>query len=45
MSRKDLKEIIARVIAQLEDPPKPACFFGDAPDCDVTTYYAVGEEG
>lgn len=46
MSRDDLKEIIVRVIEELEDDqaPLPACaFFGDG-GCDVTTRYAVGEE-
>lgn len=44
MTRNDLKEIIARVIAQLEDDaPKPACLFGDH-ECDLTTKYAVAEE-
>ncbi len=46
MSREDLKDIIRRVLDRLQDEaPTPACLFGDAPECDVTTYYAVGEEG
>ena len=49
MSRNDLKEIIARVIVVLEnDAPKPGCIFDDEPcdqACDMTTRYAVGEEG
>lgn len=51
MSREDLKEIISRVVARLEEEaPKPACFFSDNPcdqcdECDITTFYAVGEEG
>jgi hypothetical protein len=48
MSREDLKDIIARVVDRLQtEAPKPACIFGDNCDnsCDVTTYYAVGEEG
>ena len=50
MSRNELKEIIARVIVRLEnEAPKPGCIFGDCDNscdaCDVTTYYAVGEEG
>ena len=52
MSRDDLKEIIVRVIERMDDgsaeAPATGCFFHDkpAPDpCDVTTFYAVGEEG
>ena len=48
MTREELKEIIARVIEQVQDDeaPKPACLFGDEPDpCDMTTFYGVGEEG
>ena len=48
MSREDLKEIISRVVARLqEQAPRPACLWGDdvQKPCDVTTYYAVGEEG
>ena len=47
MTRQELKEIIIDVMEQLEEPceaPKPACLFSDNP-CDVTTFYAVGEEG
>ncbi len=49
MTREELKEIIRRVFERLqeepEDAPAPACIFKDQPDpCDVTTYYAVGEE-
>ena len=47
MTREELKEIIARVIERIEgeESPQPACIFGDLPDCDYTTEYAVGEEG
>jgi hypothetical protein len=50
MSRNELKDIIARVIVRLEnEAPKPACLFNDNPPdpdpCDMTTRYAVGEEG
>ena len=47
MSRNELKEIIARIIVRLEDEaPKPGCIFGDCDAaCDVTTKYAIGEEG
>lgn len=51
MSRNDLKEIIARVVERLaEDTPKPACLYSDSScdtcdGCDMTTRYAVGEEG
>ena len=47
MTREELKEIIARVIERVEndeEAPKPACIFGDVPDCDYSTEYAVGEE-
>lgn len=48
MTRAELKEIIAKVIKKLKEKgasaPIPACLYGDAP-CDVTTEYAVGEEG
>ena len=46
MSRDELKEIIRRVIVQMQDDtPQPACLFGDgATPCDTTTRYAVGEE-
>ena len=48
MDRKDLKEVIVRVIERLneqDDTPKTACVFGDGGRCDMTTLYAVGEEG
>ena len=51
MTREELKEIIHAVIDRLAEPadgeaPQPACIFGDDPTpCDVTTEYAVGEEG
>ncbi len=53
MIRDDLKEIILRVIERTEHTgdtddgaPAAGCLFKDAPDpCDVTTFYAVGEEG
>ena len=47
MSRDDLKDIIIRVIDQLndEDPaPQPGCIlFGDN-SCDMTTKYNINEE-
>jgi hypothetical protein len=53
MSREDLKDIIKRVLENLQqdqdsDSPTTACIFYDKPpcdNCDVTTRYAVGEEG
>ena len=54
MTREDLKEVISRVIERMSDEqqctPTPGCIYSDAPQCgdnscDVTTYYAVGEEG
>ena len=52
MNRDELKEVICRIIDQLQDEeaPTPGCIFHDAPEpgpgnCDMTTYYAVGEEG
>ena len=47
MTREELKEIIARVIERIQDEetPKPACLFGDWPDCDATTDYGIGEDG
>ena len=50
MNRDDLKEVICRVIDALQqgDTPTPGCIFGDHPcdnPCDITTHYAVGEEG
>ncbi len=49
MTKEELKEIICAVIERMQDQadeaaPEPACIFGDDP-CDVTTFYAVGEEG
>lgn len=49
MTREELKEILSRIIDKLQEParedaPPPACIFNDAP-CDVTTRYAVNEEG
>ena len=47
MSRDELKEVITRVIDQMnevEEAPMPGCLFGDD-DCDATTKYAIGEEG
>jgi hypothetical protein len=30
----------------MEEAPQPACIFGDDVDqCDMTTKYAIGEEG
>ena len=47
--RKDLKEIICRVIDKVnteDEAPVAGCLFGDTCDsCDVTTRYAIGEEG
>lgn len=46
MNRDELKEIIIRVIETLDDEsPLPACVYGDGGGCDMTTLYAVGEEG
>jgi len=54
MSRKDLKDIIARVIVRLEnEAPSTSCIFSDhscdtcdtCDTCDYTTRYAIGEEG
>jgi hypothetical protein len=50
MSRDDLKDILCRVIENLsnDEAPEAGCLFGDQSDpdpCDVTTRYAVGEEG
>jgi hypothetical protein len=56
MNREDLKDIIKRVLENLQqdqnsNSPTTACLFYDKPPCDncdkcdVTTYYAVGEEG
>jgi len=47
MTRKELKEIIVKVIDKLQkkadNAPTPACLYNDGL-CDVTTKYAVGEE-
>lgn len=49
MERAELRELIRRVIARMEEmaadreAPRPACLWGDT--CDATTDYAVGEEG
>lgn len=52
MNRKELKEIICRVIDCMKDQdqdettPALGCVFGDTCDtCDATTKYAIGEEG
>ena len=48
MDRADLVEIIRRVIEKVKaEAPEPAClFYSDYNDnCDVTTRYAIGEEG
>lgn len=52
MSRDELKEIIRAVVDKLHDEeqkeretPSAACIWGDGGGCDVTTKYAVGEEG
>lgn len=49
MDRKDLKEIIKRVIERVQreqKAPRPACLYGDNnPPPGPTTMYAVGEEG
>jgi hypothetical protein len=47
MNREELKEIIGRIVEKLEEEaPRPACIFGDSGgDCDMTTRYAIGEEG
>ena len=47
MERKELKEIIKRVIDQVKQAstaPKPACLYGDKTP-GPTTEYSVGEEG
>ena len=46
LDRKDLKDILSRVVQRLkkEQAPQQGCMFGDG-GCDVTTLYAVGEEG
>lgn len=49
MKREELKELIQRVLVELnkepEQAPRPACVYGDGGGCDATTLYAVGEEG
>jgi hypothetical protein len=52
MSRDELKEVITRIIDQMQDveeTPAPGCIFHDSPcdatPCDATTKYAIGEEG
>ncbi len=46
MNRKELKEILERIVDKMEQAPQPACIFGDEVEpCDMTTKYAVGEEG
>ena len=50
MTRDELKEIISRITKTMEErTPEAACLFGDGAcqddSCDVTTYYAMGEEG
>lgn len=46
MNREELKEILERIVTKMEEAPQPACIFGDDVDpCDVTTKYAIGEEG
>lgn len=50
MNREELKEILERIVSKMEEAPKTACIWGDDacdqnPDCDMTTFYAVGEEG
>ena len=51
MTRDDLKDIIVRVIDRMDETdeaPAAGCLFCDQKDpdpCDVTTFYAVGEEG
>lgn len=48
MTRKELKEIIVKVINKLqkkaETAPTPACLYNDGL-CDVTTKYGINEEG
>jgi hypothetical protein len=48
MDRRELKEIIQRVIEQVKKDkaaPQPACLYGDnQPPPGPTTMYAVGEE-
>jgi len=54
MTRDELREIISRITKTIgERTPETACLFFDGgckdtpckDACDVTTYYAVGEEG
>ncbi|MFH2007490.1 MAG: hypothetical protein ABI333_12970 [bacterium] len=50
MTRTELKEVICRVIDKMQqrddDAPAAGCLFADTCDnCDVTTRYAIGEEG
>ena len=55
MTRTELKEVICRVIDKMQqsddNTPAAGCLFADNCDsapcdnCDVTTRYAIGEEG
>ncbi len=49
MNREELKEILERIVNKMEDAPQTGCIFGDGGcdenTCDLTTFYAVGEEG
>ncbi len=46
MNHAELKEVIIRIADKLADKPELACIWADCDDsCDVTTEYAVGEEG
>ena len=51
MSKQDLREIIVRVLDRMHEEsdqaqaPTTACVYGDGGGCDMTTLYAVGEEG
>ncbi len=53
MTREDLKDIITQVAKKMQDVAQPetpltACLFGDensCDTCDITTEYAIGEEG
>lgn len=48
MNRSELKEIIQRIVKQIQqerkDAPQPACLYGDNPTPGPTTKYAIGEE-
>jgi hypothetical protein len=49
MNRTEIKEIVCKVLEKLQqerdEQPETACVYGDGGGCDMTTLYAVGEEG